>query len=388
MNRWAAHLPVWRDAFPPADRARRAAAEVVIACGPKLAALSDAVAIGLRNAQNAAAVEALEQAALSIGQASLRPLAALTLDTDERVRTRAFHTLSRLVPDHPSPAQTRSDLATLAASQAVTTNAELALAVLELLSTLGDDAAGALPVVLTHLDHFNPVVREAAARFIGRLARSPELSIPPLIQHLEADPDHRTRAASAAALGRFGNQASPAVETLADGVLDESTPVALAAIQSLGRIGPAALGAAATLERSLNDPRPAVRAGSATALGRVQSKSKETVAGLSALVSDDDEYVRLSATKSLAALGPFAEPAIDSLIGALNDSAESVRITAAEALGCVGSAAARARPFLQAARNNNQSVMTRPVLAALEQIESSGAPGVLRTIAQDAKPGR
>jgi HEAT repeat protein len=387
-NRLAALFPSWLDTVPPADRARQAAAEFVSTCGPAVAVLADALAVGLRKAQTAATVEALEDAALSIGPPSVRPLAALALANDQRAQARALHALSRLVPARPWPPQLKSDLATLAASQTVVSNTALALAAHELLSALGDDAAHTLPAVLANLGHPSPKVRAVAARFAGRLARRSDLCVPPLIRCLAADPDEGSRAAAATALGRFGVEASSATIILAERTQELSTSVALAAIHSLGRIRPPATLAHGALAQALDDPRPEVRAGSATALGRLRSGSKEIIDKLATRLLDDEEYVRLSAARALTGMGPTAESAIDPLMGALSDSSEAVRVTAAEALGCIGPAAARARPFLLAACNNNPSVMTRPVLAALAQIEFSGAPGVLRTGVQEAKPGR
>ena len=63
-----------------------------------------------------------------------------------------------------------------------------------------------------------------------------------------------------------------------------------------------------------------------------------------------------------------AAPAVPGLIEALRDPLESVRIGAAEALGAIGPAAVEAIPHLQAARNNNQSVMSWPVQEALARI--------------------
>lgn len=379
----------WRILAPTdPDLPRQAAAEVVVACGPKAAALADSLVVGLRVARSPSAVDALQRALQAVGPSAVRPLSALALASETTTQARALHALSRILTDHDLPAPQRSDLVTIAISQIHSLQPDLALAAHALLAALPDEASHALPAVLSNLEHASPEVRVAAAQFAGRLARQPDLCVNPLVARLQKDPDATARAASAQALGRFGREAAIAVEALSACVADPSASVALAAIQSLGRIGSPAATAAEKLAARSKDSRSGIRAACAVALGRIGNVSPKVLEALSDQLLDEDDYVRLSAARALAAIGPNAVPALDALIRALGDHVESVRVSATDALGAIGPGAARARPHLQAARNNNQSVMSRPVLAALERIESSDTPGVLRSDRQEDKPAR
>ncbi|MBL9136967.1 MAG: HEAT repeat domain-containing protein [Verrucomicrobiales bacterium] len=390
MIRVSSFFPRGRVAFPKPDLdlRRQAAAEVVAACGSEAAVLADPLVTGLQVARSPNTVEAIENALLTLGPAAIRPLSALSLGADEPSRARALHALSRIIPRHSLSGESQRDLATVAASQAGSHFPELALAAYELLTALTTNASHVLPSVLPGLEHPSPLVRTATARFIGQLAREPGLCVPPLTGRVQRDADEATRTAAAQSLGRFGSHAAAAVDALVNCIQSHSTATALAAIQSLGRIGAPAATAVDALAASLRDPRSEVRAGSAVALGRIGLTSPAVIQGLSDRLSDDDDYVRLSAVRSLTAFGPGAEPAVDALIRALSDPVESIRVSATDALGAIGPTAARARPHLQAARNNNQSVMSQPVLAALHRIDSPEAPGVLRSDGEEDKPAR
>ena len=102
--------------------------------------------------------------------------------------------------------------------------------------------------------HHRPVLREAAARALGRVGVDASTAVTELESTLD-DPDGSVREAAAVSLGRIGPAAAPAVPALVERLSDPLPPVRRAATEALGRIGPAASNAATRLEELRGDPR-------------------------------------------------------------------------------------------------------------------------------------
>jgi HEAT repeat protein len=94
------------------------------------------------------------------------------------------------------------------------------------------------------------------------------------------------------------------------------------------------------------------------------------VPALARALQDEDGYVRQNAAGAIGAFGTLGAAAVPALIRALKDPLESVQVCAVESLGQIGAMAEVAVPHLQATRNNNQSVMSRPVRVAMERIRA------------------
>ena len=179
--------------------------------------------------------------------------------------------------------------------------AQVRLAAVDTLETLGDDAAPAAPHpawALTDPDRF---VRRAAARTLGRM--SPEKAnaakvVPNLIRMLD-DPDLDLR---------------------------------LIAAQSLERYGPAAKTAVPALAKSTAKGDPEIRRAAIRALIGVGTDAAPAIPDIGGALSNSDVRVRRAAAEALARFGPLAKPAEAALRKSLDDSDAEVRRYAADSL--------------------------------------------------------
>lgn len=366
-------FPILRLPTSSAETRRRAAAEVLAGYGDAARPAAGALTAALRLAQEARTIITVQKALRSIGPEAIPSLLPVCLDPQTRVRITGLGTLAEVLRAQGVPHAWASDLALAVGSQLPEPDPQLVRAATENLFLLGPAAEPCLPAILQNVaGHPAIEVRRLSIAAIGEIARQPDRCVPALTRAL-ADADLKVRTAAAKALGRFGPEAASAAEALAAAATNSSHPyfLRLAATVSLGRVGPGAGETAAELLANLQAPQAIVRAATATALGRIASGPSVSVPALVAALGDEDAYVRQNASRAIAAFGPAASAhpqTLRALIVALTDPMESVRIGAVEALGSLGPAAQPAVPHLVAARNNNQSVMTRPVLEALARI--------------------
>jgi len=318
--------------------------------------------------------EAIGKAWIQMGSAAVPAIGVLVVDPDPTVRVDALHAFASVLAESDPTVSARSDLAVLFTSQLSVAEIPVVLAATRALTLLAADATLAVPILVQHLTHPIPAVREATAVALGRIANRDAVCVGPLTKSL-SDPVDGVRSASANALAQFGPLAAPVVPQLVDAWNVGPAPVALAAIHALGRIGPRAASAVPELASELVQASQSsiLRSSAATALGRIARQPNVAVPALIEATGDADPGIRQSAVRALAAFGPEAEAAVPALIAVLTESSESIRILAAEALGRIGPGARSAVPFLEAARNNNQSVMSSPVLVAVARIQGSAS---------------
>ena len=314
--------------------------------------------------------ESIVQVLCTLGENGMAALSTLALEPDFAGSEAAIRALDGFYLSAPETATNRAHIAAIASARLASSNVNVILAANHALVRTGDAAPMGIPGVFSNLSHGSPGVRAASAQTFARIGRDDPRCIPALLTLL-ADSNPEVRAASASGLGYLGADAAEAVPLLEHVLLDEPLPVALAALQSLGRIGPKAASAVPGIADLLHmeSPSPVLKAAAATALGRIGRQPEKAIPGLVHAIHDPDTYVRCQAARALSAFGAQAEPAVTALSGALFDPVEAVRIHAAEALASIGPAAHSAVPALIAARNNNQSVMSPPVMAALARIQ-------------------
>ena len=141
-------------------------------------------------------------------------------------------------------------------------------------------------------------------------AEAPELSSTPtpvsvLVQRL-ADADPQVREQAAAALGRWGPQASEAVAPLMVALGHDDPYLRGAAAVALGQIGEAALPA---LTQALASEHTELRWSAAIALGRLGAPAIQALPELIRLLADPSEQVRQVAAVTLGDLGAAARAA-------------------------------------------------------------------------------
>lgn len=164
--------------------------------------------------------------------------------------------------------------------------------------------------------------------------------------------DATVRAESAVELGWVGPDAAAATADLAR-LLDESSPVRLAAASALLRIkskDPAALD---VLTRGLTSDDAGTRRQAARAVGLAGPAAAALAPKLGALLTDTDSLVCRTALQAIATLGPAAAATREAVTALL--ARKETAIDAADALGRLGPAA-------------------RPSLKALTPLLSSDAP--------------
>lgn len=324
--------------------------------------------------------EAIAQILRKLGTDGIAALSTLAMEPDFAGSEIAIRTLDESFAALPDASEMRSHWTAIACARLLSADVNVILAATRAVARLGLDGSPGIPQILQNLSHSSVAVRVASAEALARIGQRDPHSVPALIAALD-DPSGDVRTAAAMALGRFGAEATAAVPRLEHVLVHDSIPVVLAALQTLGRIGPSASEAVPEIaERLGDDSAPALlKSAAATSLGRIARDTDHAIPALERAIRDPDAYVRCQAARALSAYGVQAAACLPALSEALFDPTEAVRIHAAEALGSMGPAALPAVPALIAARNNNQSVMSPPVVAALARIQGSttapsGAP--------------
>jgi HEAT repeat protein len=178
-------------------------------------------------------------------------------------------------------------------------NVRARLAAVDLLETMGPEAAPAIPALVDKLRDPDRFVRWSAVRTLGRLApRSPDLVVPGLARTLQ-NPDLDVRLATAGALERYGPDAGEAVTPLGLQAMQGDPEIRIAAMRALVAIGTAAAPALPAVARNLDADNPRVRAAAADTLGRFGQLAARAEAPLRRLLDDPDSDVRRAASDAL-----------------------------------------------------------------------------------------
>ena len=225
----------------------------------------------------------------------------------------------------------------------------------------GKEVAPGLAAVL---DDPDSLVREEAARALGRVGPEAAGAAGELARLAAGDVVGPVRAAAAEALGRLnGSAPSPAAEQPASRSVPGSLPGLLERLGSsdartraeaswpLGKLGAAAAPALVAIVRQLrHDHDPDARWGAAWVVGRIGPEAASAVGEVAAAAREDPDHdVRANAARALGFIGVPDEDALAALVAALGDEGASLlREEALVALGRIGRPAARALPSIRA----------------------------------------
>jgi HEAT repeat protein len=185
--------------------------------------------------------------------------------------------------------------------------ADVRLAAVEALETLGDDAAPAAAELAKALstDHEpDRFVRWAAARTVGRMSPD-KLNIPEVVRNLIRmvdDPDLDLRVMAAESLEQLGPHAKAAVPALAKATGKGDAEIRRAAIRALTGIGTDATPAVPDIAAALSFSDVRVRRAAAEALSQFGALAQPAETDLRKALDDDDAEVRRHAEDALLKL--------------------------------------------------------------------------------------
>jgi len=127
-----------------------------------------------------------------------------------------------------------------------------------------------LPVLVECLTSPDAHVRGYAAAALGRMGAAAEPAVPALVARL-TDPDQWTRTYACSALGRLAGAAASAVPSLLERLGDDDPLVRSCALEALGRIGDPPATAVAAVLRIADHPHPDVQQAARAMLRRLES---------------------------------------------------------------------------------------------------------------------
>ena len=226
-------------------------------------------------------------------------------------------------------------------------DAEVRITAAESLGRLKSDPAGTVPALTAALEDGDRFVCVAAAQALEAFGPGAAPAVPALKKAL-ADRnwnfDFRPlRAAAAEALLKIAPaEGGAALELLTRRLLDDDRPdsygTRAAGAAALGRIGPAAAPALPRLLARLDDREASVRTAAAEAVLRIGADaeaSRRAADALAAGFGAGSLIDRLAAVEAVRRLGPKAAAAADRLSRLSTDSEPEIRAAAAEALKAV-----------------------------------------------------
>ncbi len=209
---------------------------------------------------------------------------------------------------------------------------QVRLAVLDALTSLGPDAAPAVPALVSTLQtNYGGQSKEELHQDYRSALALAAIGKPAVagLRTVLGERKVNVRAEAAMALGRIGPEAEAAIPDLILRLADESERVAHEASLALGRIGPAAVG---PLTEATQDPSAAVRARVIEALGPLTANDDRARTFVLERTRDDAPEVRAAALKSLTSSDLPDERLSPILKASLADLHEDVRLAAVNLL--------------------------------------------------------
>lgn len=180
------------------------------------------------------------------------------------------------------------------------------LAAVDTLETFSNQAAAAIPALVTALRDSNKFVRWSSARTLGRLnPRQADEVVPGLMRLLDDREDPSVRIAAAKALELYGEHAKKAVPLLARVINRGDKEYIMAILTTIQGIGTDAAPALPNVAWILNDRTqpPSVRMEAAKTLGRFGALAKGQLPALREVMNNDpDEEVRHAASLAVLAV--------------------------------------------------------------------------------------
>lgn len=231
---------------------------------------------------------------------------------------------------------------------------------MQLISGLGEKAAGQVAEIAKHLGSAEVGVRVAAAAALGAVAPSAESQIDTL-EGLLADTTEDTASlmmsiagvqgkvpatlrkpacAAAAALGTMGEKASKTAPKLAEVLASPDADIKIACITALGKMGEAGAKFEDQLVYLLEDPHPLVVGAACTAVGNIAKTTNKPSANAASKMADLIKHkhpaVKGAALGGLANMGEEAASFLEDFVKSFNDGTGYVRAQAIAAITACG----------------------------------------------------
>ena len=361
-----------RKALADGDRfVRRAAADALLDFGAKAAPAAPDLAEAIRRSAKGAGPDgpdaddfAVVNLLVTIGEASVAPVAKLLADKDPLVLYQALYVLGELGPQAK---------ATVAAVEKIMNrdgeDTGVRLEACRAMATITGDAAKPAPlmkIALTHkeagvrglglqaaarmgapgrtfaelvhplLDDPLPAIRKLAIAYVGTLdAKGREAAVPRLAKRLK-DETASVRTAAVNLLADFGPLAAAAADDLAQAAAsDEDDEVRQTAVAALADLGPAGGAGKATLLATVGNAKAGDEArGTALAvLLAVAPADPQSAAAVLKSLGDPSAAVRESAARAAPRLKPMLPDIVAKLLAlATGDKTAAVQVRAVQAL--------------------------------------------------------
>lgn len=265
---------------------------------------------------------------------------------------------------------------------------------IKLLSELGPEAGGVVPVLAKLLKDRDDSVRSAVAEALEKIGPQAQIALPSLLEALR-DKSIEVRVAAARALWRLGHPRE-ALATLLEASKDKDDWVRRSSLKSLAEMGPEASPALPFLQSEFR--RRQKNPCALLALTIWQLEQKEEAGGLSRdlrqgalrllidMLTDKDGSQRASAAEALGRIGPEARSAVPHLIRIAQDKKSGAQDEAIGALGLIGPEARAAVPALKAALHDESILIRVEAAVALGRIER-GSPEAIAALVQIYESG-
>lgn len=166
----------------------------------------------------------------------------------------------------------------------------------------------------------NETARRDAAFALGKMGNEATPAVVDLKKCLRDKAHPKVQEAAAAALGEIAAQSirvaqdKDLVAALREALKDSEEMVRRSAAQALGRLGPSTASAQADLAKALKDAKPSVRQNAAWALGQL---GKTSVKHLGVALADSDRFVQRDAAQALANVAKDEPDAVRPMLVAL-----------------------------------------------------------------------
>ena len=193
--------------------------------------------------------------------------------------------------------------------------------------TLAAIGAPALETLREALTDPTPEARRAACRALGSIGATAAGCVPALLERVcDKQEVESVRTRAAWALGEIGTD--QAIDRLAEVFTEEGGSIALWIAEAFGRIGRAARPAAAALRDELHRDDPELALASATALLELRMSEDQAVWALIRWLQEGDTEIAAEAALVLGEFGTHATAAIPSLLHATRSEDEDLRRSA------------------------------------------------------------
>lgn len=264
---------------------------------------------------------------------------------------------------------------------------QVRLIVLDVVRSLGPDAAPAVPALAHSMTaRYRGQQREKTHqdyRAALALAAIGSPAVEPLRKLLKA-PKENVQAEAAMALGRIGHDAAPAVVDLVPLLGADSERIRSAASRALGNIGPAAID---PLIAACTDEKIMIRARAVEALGWSSAADDRVRRAVFDRAADDAPEVRAEAIGALDRLKPADDAAVAAVVEKnLRHADEQVRLAVVDLLIDRRPLLELLSPDLEAILTSEPEAVARHAAFLLGAIGPDAAPTLLRALGRDGSP--